>query len=70
MEAQKYLISIRSRGLTQAEVSEKTGISQPTISKIERGSVKDVRATTLLLLQQLHAALARKGSRTRRVVTQ
>lgn len=70
MEAQKYLISIRSHGLTQAEVSEKTGISQPTISKIERGSVKDVRGTTLLLLQQLHAALARKGSRARSVVAQ
>ena len=69
MEAQKYLIQIRSRGLTQAEVSKKTGISQPTISKIERGSVKDVKATTLLLLQQLHASLARRG-RNEKVVTQ
>jgi transcriptional regulator with XRE-family HTH domain len=58
MEARDYLQAIRARGLTQAEVAEKTGIPQPTISKIERGDVADVMSKNYRALQALHLALS------------
>ncbi|MDT0140196.1 helix-turn-helix transcriptional regulator [Acidovorax sp. PRC11] len=57
MEARDYLHAIRAYGLTQAQVSEKTGIPQPTISKIERGDVSDVLSRNYRALQTLHAEL-------------
>lgn len=57
MEAKDYLQAIRKRGLTQAQVAERTGIPQPTISKIERGDVADVMSKNYRSLQQLHADL-------------
>lgn len=54
MDAKDYLIVIRAKGMTQAQVSEKTGIPQPTISKIERGDVSDVMSKTYLALQALY----------------
>lgn len=54
MEARDYLKAIRGRGLTQAQVSERTGIPQPTISKIERGEVDDVLSRNYRALQSLH----------------
>ena len=54
MDAKDYLIVIRAKGMTQAQVSEKTGIPQPTISKIERGDVSDVMSKTYLALQSLY----------------
>ena len=57
MEAKDYLAAIRDRGLTQAQVAEKTGIPQPTISKIERGDVADVMSRNYRALQDLYAEL-------------
>lgn len=57
MEARDYLQAIRARGLTQAQVAEKTGIPQPTISKIERGDVTDVMSKNYRALQALHLSL-------------
>ena len=57
MEAKDYLAAIRDRGLTQAQVAEKTGIPQPTISKIERGDVADVMSRNYRSLQNLYAEL-------------
>ncbi len=54
MEARDYLKAIRGRGMTQAQVSERTGIPQPTISKIERGEVDDVLSRNYRALQSLH----------------
>lgn len=58
MEARDYLKAIRDHGLTQAQVAERTGIPQPTISKIERGEVSDVLSRNYRALQSLHAELA------------
>lgn len=52
------LKDIRATGLTQEQVAERTGIPQPTISKIERGDVKDVMSRNYLALQALHDSLA------------
>jgi transcriptional regulator with XRE-family HTH domain len=58
MEAKDYLLVIRTKHkLTQAQVTERTGIPQPTISKIERGDVSDVMSKTYLALQSLHDSL-------------
>ena len=58
MEAKDYLSVIRERGkLTQAQVAERTGIPQPTISKIERGDVSDVMSRNYRALQDLHDEL-------------
>lgn len=54
MEAKDYLAIIRDRGgLTQMEISAKTGIPQSTISKIERGTVADVMSRNYRALQTL-----------------
>lgn len=34
--------------MTQQELSDKSGVSRTTISKIENGVLKDIRSTTLL----------------------
>lgn len=60
MEAKDYVIAIRSHGLTQAQIFEKTGIPQPTISKIERGEVADVMSRNYRALQALHEELAKR----------
>lgn len=51
--AKDLLHAIRAHKLTQATISSKTGIPQPTISKIERGDVKDVMARSYVALQRL-----------------
>ena len=58
MEAKDYVDAIRKMGLTQAQIAEKTGIPQPTISKIERGDVSDVMSRNYRALQSLHELLS------------
>jgi transcriptional regulator with XRE-family HTH domain len=53
MEAKDYVAAIRGHGLTQAQIAEKTGIPQPTVSKIERGEVADVMSRNYRALQTL-----------------
>lgn len=57
MEAKDYVAAIRAFGLTQDQISEKTGIPQPTISKIERGDVADVMSRNYRALQTLLSEL-------------
>lgn len=57
MEAKDYVDAILARGLTQEQVFEKTGIPQPTISKIKRGEVTDVMSRNYRALQTLHTQL-------------
>lgn len=57
MEARDYVLAIRRRNLTQAQIAERTGIPQPTISKIERGEVEDVLSRNYRALQRLHDEL-------------
>jgi transcriptional regulator with XRE-family HTH domain len=64
MEAKDFLAAIRATGMTQAEVAARTGIPQPTISKIERGEVDDVMSRNYRALQALHRKVARKSKPT------
>lgn len=60
MEAKDYLAEIRKHpDMTQARISERTGIPQPTISKIERGDVGDVMSRNYRALQSLYEELRR-----------
>lgn len=58
MEARDYIRVIREQHrLTQAQIAERTGITQPTISKIERGDVDDVMSRSYRALKALHDEL-------------
>lgn len=64
MEAKDFVHAIRAAGLTQAQIAERTGIPQPTISKIERGDVKDVMSKNYRALQSLHADVVAAPAKT------
>jgi len=77
MEAKDYIRAIRKAGFTQAQIAERTGIPQPSVSKIERGDVSDVMSRNYRALQSLHdevvpkepqaqAPAASKGARNNR----
>lgn len=61
MEAQDYVLAIKAKGLTQAQIEERTGVPQPTVSKIERGAVEDVMSKTYRALQSLYEELHPNG---------
>ncbi|MFQ5745464.1 MAG: helix-turn-helix domain-containing protein [Acidobacteriota bacterium] len=42
----------QARGLTQKQLAQATGIDQANISKLERGMLRDVRASNLLRLAE------------------
>ncbi len=54
LEPRDLVLAIKAAGLTQQQIKDKTGISQSTISKIERGANGDVRARTYRSLVTLH----------------
>jgi transcriptional regulator with XRE-family HTH domain len=55
MEAQDYVKELLAAGLTQTVIAERSGIPQPTISKIARGDVADVMSRNYRRLQAVHA---------------
>ena len=55
MEARDFIVALIAQGLTQSQIAERTGIPQPTISKVARGDVKDVLSTNYRKLQALFA---------------
>lgn len=55
MEARDFVTDLQSWGLTQAQIAERTGIPQPTVSKIFRGDVEDVLSRNYRSLQTVHA---------------
>ena len=60
MEAQDYVLALKGKGFTQTQISDATGIPQPTISKIERGEVMDVMSRNYRALQLAHKKMSRK----------
>lgn len=54
MEAKDYVLALKEFGMTQVQIEKKTGIPQPTISKIERGDVDDVMSKTYRALQSAY----------------
>lgn len=66
MEARDYVLDLRRWGMTQAQIAERTGIAQPTISKIERGEVDDVLSRNYRSLQVVHQEEASKRAPARK----
>jgi transcriptional regulator with XRE-family HTH domain len=54
MEAKEFIAALVARGLTQSQIAERTGIPQPTLSKVLRGDVADVLSRNYRKLQALH----------------
>lgn len=57
MEARDFIAALVQAGLTQQQIADRTGIPQPTISKVLRGDVADVLSRNYRKLQALHAEL-------------
>lgn len=57
MEAKDFIAALVESGLTQSQIAERTGIPQPTLSKVLRGDVADVLSRNYRKLQALHAEL-------------
>ena len=53
----------RLRGLTQAELADRTGLTQPTISNAERGKVHVDTLFSLLAVLQLELLVRSRGAR-------
>ena len=60
MEARDFIAALIGAGLTQSEIAKKTGIPQPTISKVARGDVTDVMSRNYRKLQALHATTLKR----------
>lgn len=54
MEAKDLVAALVKSGLTQAQIAERTGIPQPTLSKVLRGNVDDVLSRKYRKLEALH----------------
>ena len=54
MEARDFVQQLIAAGLTQGDIAARTGIPQPTISKVARGRVSDVLSRSYRKLQALH----------------
>ncbi len=67
MEAKDFVNELQAWGLTQTEIADRSGIPQPTISKIARGEVDDVLSRNYRSLQQVHqvesASRQRQGAK-------
>lgn len=54
MEAKDFIAALIGNGWTQQQIAERTGIPQPTLSKVVRGDVKDVMSRNYRQLQALY----------------
>jgi transcriptional regulator with XRE-family HTH domain len=63
MEPKQLVDALTERGWTQKQIEERTGIPQPTVSKIARGDVNDVMSRSyralLTVYQEVLAAEAK-----------
>ena len=63
MEARDFIAALIGRGLTQSDIADRTGIPQPTISKVARGEVADVMSRNYRKLQTLHSKVCRASTK-------
>ena len=62
MNAKDYVLALKQKGFTQTQISEASGIPQPTISKISRGEVKDVMSRNYRALQSAFKKMKPRAS--------
>lgn len=51
---QKIVEEICASGLTEQQIAEKTGVSQPTINRLRRGQTSDPKSSVADALRDLH----------------
>lgn len=68
MTLQSQLIDLLKWKLTQAEIAQKVGCSQSTISDLANGKPRAIRATLHLAIQDLHKQYAAREKRANRKV--
>lgn len=51
LTARDLVQQLQQLGLTQQEIADRSGIAQPTVSKILRGEVRDVLSRNFLALK-------------------
>lgn len=54
MEPRDIVLALKQSGLTQAQIADGAKITQPTVSKIERGEVSDILSRSYLRLMAMH----------------
>lgn len=62
MEAREMIAVLMGHGYTQEQISARTGLLQPTISKIVRGQVKDVLSRTYIKLDALYKEVVTRAA--------
>jgi len=62
MEARDFVTDLIARGMSQQQIATRSGIPQPTISKVFRGDVADVLSRNYRKLQALHAEVVGAGA--------
>lgn len=67
MEAKDFVAALVKSGLTQQQIAERTGIPQPTLSKVVRGDVKDVLSRNYRQLQALYVEVIGPEGRAKRL---
>lgn len=60
MKPRELVLALRAMGLTQKQIQERTGIPQPTISKIGLGRVGDVMSRHYVALLAAYEQRARE----------
>lgn len=67
MEAKDFVDALIAKGLTQSQIAERTGIPQPSISKVARrgqpGGVDDVLSRNYRKLQSLYEELCGESTK-------
>jgi transcriptional regulator with XRE-family HTH domain len=61
MEARDFVEALVKSGMTQSQIEARTGIAQPTISKILRGDVDDVLSKNYRKLEALYQEVTAAG---------
>jgi predicted XRE-type DNA-binding protein len=57
MEAREIVQALIQHGFTQRQIADRTGIPQPTVSKVYRGAVSDVLSRNYRELEALHKSV-------------
>lgn len=60
MNWQKIIRDLTDFGLTQADIAEKIGVSQPTVSDLKNGNIKEPLHSKGVALVGLHKRMSRR----------
>lgn len=62
MKPRELVLALRAMGLTQKQIEKRTGIPQPTVSKIGLGRVRDVMSRHYVALLDAYQEVQREAA--------